>query len=158
MRVKLQNGHPASEEAMNALEIALGCRLSDSFRTFLRTYDGAKPETNVFRINERNESGVNRFIPVREIAKARTQIENIPSKAYPVAWAEGGNYIFVDEDKDGAVFFWDHELPDEPTNLAADFGSFLELLEPFDVGRIQLKPGQVRKVWVDPEFRKKIQK
>ena len=26
------------------------------------------------------------------------------------------------------------------------------MLQPFDVSKIELKPGQVKKVWVDPEF------
>jgi hypothetical protein len=47
------------------------------------------------------------------------------------------------------VFFWDHELPEKPVELAANFGAFVELLEPFDIQTIQLKPGQVKKVWID---------
>ena len=101
---------------------------------------------------------MNRFIPVREILKERTHIENIPDKAYPVAWAEGGNYVFVDEEKDGAVFFWDHEAPENIVKLAPNFGAFLDLLEPFDIKKIELKPGQVKKVWIDPEFLKRLKK
>jgi hypothetical protein len=95
---------------------------------------------------------------VAEIMKERAHIENIPAKAYPIAWAEGGNYIFIDEEKSGAVFFWDHEVPEEITELAANFGTFLDLLDPFDINTIELKPGQVKKVWVDPEFLKRIKK
>jgi hypothetical protein len=158
MKIKLKKGKPASDESILALQAALGCQVSDSFRGFLHANDGAEPETNIFKITEKNESGVNRFIPVSEILKERGRIENIPAKAYPVAWAEGGNYVFVDEGKNGAVFFWDHELPEEPTRLAASFGAFLDLLEPFDIQKIELKPGQVKKVWVDPEFLKRLKK
>lgn len=97
-------------------------------------------------------SGPSRFIAVAEIPKQRTYIENLPERAYPVAWASFGNFVFVDEDKNGAVFFWDHEFPDEPTLLAENFGSFLELLQPFDIDTVELKPGQVEKVWIDPKF------
>ena len=48
---------------------------------------------------------MNGFIPVSEIQKARACIENIPRRAYPIAWAEGGNYVFIDEGGNGAVFF-----------------------------------------------------
>jgi hypothetical protein len=99
---------------------------------------------------------VSEFIPVSRILEARKHIENIPQQAYPVAWLEGGNFAFVDEGRNGAVFFWDHEVPHEPTELAANFGAFLDLLEPFDIKTIHLKPGQVKKVWVDPEFLKKL--
>jgi hypothetical protein len=146
MKVKLKNGRPAAEGMALTLEHALGCRLSDSFKGFISSRDGAKPETNIFKINEQNDSGVNGFIP------------DIPAKAYPVAWAEGGNYVFIDEGKNGAVYFWDHEAPQSVTELAANFGAFLDPLEPFDINTIELKPGQVKKVWVDPEFLNRLKK
>lgn len=158
MKVKLKNGGSAGEERILAVEDALGYRLSDSFRDFVRTHDGAKPENNTFRITENNNAGVNRFIPVDEIMKERAHIENIPGSAYPIAWAEGGNYVFVDEGKGGAVFFWDHELPQQIVELAPSFAGFLESLEPFDIKTVELKPGQVKRVWVDPEFLKKLKK
>jgi hypothetical protein len=158
MKIKLRNGKPASEEAVLTIEAFLGCRMSESFRTFLTANDGTEPESNIFKVGDNNGSGVNEFIPVTEILNERAHIENIPTRAYPVAWAEGGNFVCVDEDKNGAVYFWDHELPDEPTELAPNFGAFLELLEPFDIKTIQLKSGQVKRAWVDPEFLKRLKR
>lgn len=158
MKIKLNKGKAATNEACVALQTALGCELSNSFRSFLRNNDGAEPATNIFKIADKSESGVNRFIPVTEILRERTCIENISKKAYPVAWAEGGNYVIVDEDKNGTVFFWDHEKPEDIVQLAVSFGAFLDLLEPFDIKKIELKPGQVKKVWVDPEFLKRLKK
>ncbi len=158
MKVKLKNGKQGLEEATLALEGVLGCRVCNSFRSFLQTQDGAQPETNVFRISASNDSGVNRFIPVAEIGRERSRIENLPRTAYPIAWAEGGNYVFINEDRNGAVFFWDHELPEETIELAGSFGDFLDLLQPFDISAIELKPGQVKRVWVDPEFLKKLKR
>jgi hypothetical protein len=114
MNVTLKNGQSASEESILALESALGLRLSGSFKNFIREHNGAKPENNIFRISDDNDGGVDQFIPVQEIVNERARIENLPVKAYPVAWAEGGNYLFIDEDQDGAVFFWDHEVPTPP--------------------------------------------
>jgi hypothetical protein len=159
MKIKLQNGGCASEDSIRALESQLGCKLSESFKEFVRTQDGAKPETNMFKIGDKNESGVAGFIPVEEIAEQRAHIEGFPQdKAYPVAWDDCGNCVFVDEARDGAVFFWDHELPEGTTQLAPNFGSFLDLLEPFDISTVKLKPGQVKRVWVDPEFLKRLTK
>ena len=104
MNVKLKNGKPASEESILTLESALGFRLSGSFVNFIREHNGAEPEDNIFRICDDNDGGVNQFIAVQEILIERAQIENLPVNAYPVAWAEGGNYVFIDEDQDGAVF------------------------------------------------------
>jgi hypothetical protein len=67
VNVKLQGGKAASEQNILALETGLGCKLSDSFRKFLQAHDGAKPETNIFKINGKNECGVNRFIPSDEV-------------------------------------------------------------------------------------------
>jgi hypothetical protein len=158
MKLRFTKETPASEQMCLTLETALGCELSKQFRSFVQRRDGAVPETNVFRISENNESGVNGFIPVSQILQERTRLENIPAKAYPIAWAEGGNYIYIDEEKGGAVFFWDHERPREVARLAADFDAFLAILEPFDIKKIILRPRQVKKVWVDPEFLKRLNK
>jgi len=155
MNVKLKNGKPASEERILALEGALGLRLSESFKNFIREHNGAEPENNVFRISDNNECGVDQFIPVQEIVNERTRIENLPLKAYPVAWAEGGNYVFIDEGQNGAVFFWDHEQPIPPVKLTSNFGEFLALLQPFDIKTVRLEPGQVKRIWVNPEFLKR---
>jgi hypothetical protein len=156
MKIKLSEGRMVPSGACQALQVALGCELSKSLTNFLQKNDGAKPETNIFKIDGKNNCGVSRFIPASEILKERTRIENIPEKAYPVAWADGGNYVFVNEDKGGAVFFWDHEVPENIVQLAPNFGQFLDLLEPLDIRKIKLKPGQVKKVWVDPEFLKRL--
>jgi hypothetical protein len=158
MKVKLHEGRRASEDAVLALEVTLGCRLCDSFRSFLLAYDGSVPETNTFRISDCNDGGVNGFIPVSEIQGVRRYIENLPRRAYPVAWAECGNYVVIDEDRSGAVFFWDHEIQGEPIELAPNFGFFLGLLEPHDITTIPLKPGQVKRVWVDPGFAERFRK
>jgi hypothetical protein len=157
MKIKLlRNGKPASEAEILALETSLGYRLPDSFRAFVAKHDGAKPEPNEFEISHNNGGGVSRFIALNEILKQSAYIENLPRRAYPVATTSGGNFVFIDEDKNGAVFFWDHEVPDEITQLAPSFGAFLDLLEPFDINTVELKPGQVEKVWIDPEFLKKL--
>jgi hypothetical protein len=157
MTVKLTCGKTASQQEILALETALNCRLSDSLKMFLQEHDGAEPESNIFRITDNNECGVNQFIPCGEMLKERNYIENIPPKAFPVAWAECGNYVFVDEGKNGIVCFWDHETA-EITLLAVTFGEFLNLLQPFDISTVELKTGQVKRVWVDPEFLKRLKK
>jgi hypothetical protein len=83
----------------------LGCSLSDPFRKFLEFQDGAKPEDNVFPISKNNSSGVNRFIPVSEIGRERSGIENLPPRAYPIARDGSGNYVLIDEERNGAFFF-----------------------------------------------------
>jgi len=154
VKIGLKNGRPSSEEEILALEAALGLKLSDSFRAFLQTHNGAVPENNTFEISDGNDSGVRKFIPVGEILRERAYLENISPKAYPVAFDSCGNYVVIDEDKGGSVFFWDHEL-EEFLELAADFGAFLDLLAPLDIKSIKLKHGQVKKAWIDPEFLKR---
>jgi hypothetical protein len=121
-------------------------------------HDGAKPESNIFQIGTSNSAGIDRFIPLSDILKERSCIENLPATAYPVAWVSGGNYVYIDEAKNGAVYFWDHEEPWNICNLAPSFSEFLELLRPFDEASVQLKPGQVKRAWVDPEFLKRLKK
>ncbi len=155
MKVKLTKGRSALLSEIEKLESEIGRALPHSFLEFIRQYDGAEPETNIFKIGNVNESGVKGFIPVREVSEERRNIENLPLASFPIAWAEGGNYVFIDA-LSGSVYFWDHEQPVPPVQMASDFAAFIEMLEPFDPGSIRLKPGQVKSAWIDPDFLKKF--
>lgn len=157
MKLKLTKGHAAAQNDVAALQRNLGEPLASEFLEFVAQNDGAEPETNIFKIGTTNDACVSGFIPVKEIPNEMAAIDNLPIKSFPVAWASGGNYIFINQADAGAVFFWDHEQPDDIIKLADGFRSFLDLLEPFDVTSIKLKPGQVKKAWIDPDFLKGLQ-
>src|SRR5579862_7118065 len=97
MTVSLKNGKPATKEALQALETAIGTRLSDAFKAFVSTQDGARPESNLLKNDGTASWNVNRFIPIEEIIKARSDMENISSHAYPFAEDSCGNYFLIDE-------------------------------------------------------------
>ena len=158
MTVTIRSGGRANQRDISVLEDIVGQPLSHGFKEFVASHDGAKPEMNVFEVNAEIESGVNEFIPMKQIVDERSNIENIGNEAYPFAWAEGGNYLLIDEARQGAVFFWDHEVPEESHKVADNFNAFLELLRPFDPSSVQLAPGQVRSAWINPEFLKKFSK
>lgn len=157
MSVKLTGGARASEVDVASLEKSLGGKLPRAVADFFRQHDGAKPENNSFRIGERNESAVREFILVREIEDERKCLGNLPRGAFPIATDNCGNYVLVNIDTGGAVYFWDHELG-ETILLSQDFSSFLALLEPFDINSVELRPGQVKRVWIDPDFLKSLKK
>ena len=156
MKIKLYKGTAASEESIVAFQNFLGGTLSETVKKFLRSFDGAEPESNIFSAGEANESGVNRFIPLRSIPTEISRMRGLSWRAYPIAWAEGGNYVVIDENAQGAVFFWDHELVEPLTKIASDFDSFLDQLMPFDPSSIKLNPSQIKKAWVNPEFLKSL--
>jgi hypothetical protein len=141
MNIRTENGKPASEEAISNLESALGFSISGHFKAFLRTQDGAEPENNILHGNY--NVGIDGFIPLDQILEERGYIENLPERAYPVAWAACGNIVYIDEGKGGSVFFWDHEDSDNVTELASDFDAFTNLLEPFDIDAIEMNPDQM---------------
>ena len=154
MNIKLKKSKQAiSSSEIDGFEAAFNATLPGDYRQFLSQYNGSKPETNIFKVNERTDSGVNAFIPLTELLKERSLIgDEIPTKAIPIAWAEGGNFVCLDLGNAGAVFFWDHEEPERPTQLARSFTAFLDILRPFDVSSIKLKPGQVKSAWIDPSL------
>ena len=150
MKINLKNGKSASKIDVELLQEKVGGELDKELLVFLSKYDGAEPESNKFMVGETNDSGVNEFFPVKRIISEMKHIENLPKHAFPIAWAEGGNYVFVDLSREGAVFFWDHEQPDIEYSLAKKFCGFLETMEPFDLNSIKLMPGQVLEVWKAP--------
>ena len=152
MTVRMSGGQTCSSELIVELERQLGFSLPSAFREYVATNDGAKPDCNTFKVGVDNAAGVNRFIPVSEIHGEMQYLEPLGSRSFPIAWADGGNYVLIDMDSGGSVYFWDHELRDNRFKLTDGFDEFLELLESFDLNSVQLKPGQTISAWIDPEF------
>ena len=124
-------------------------------RRCLNQHDGAKPEENTFKLSERRSAGVERFIPAADIIRVRDAVDGFPRKMLPFARAAGGNLIYLDAVR-GTVHFWDHEGDSYDVKVANSFEEFLVLLEQFDLDHIKLKPGQVKKVRVNPDFKPKF--
>ena len=157
MKVQMKRGRQAQSVDIDRLEQEIGGALPTAFLDFVREHDGAKPDINIFKVGNGNECGVNGFIPVREILVARAHMGDLPSTTFPIAWAEGGNYVYIDVATAGAVYFWDHEQPTR-LELAPDFSAFIDQLEPFDPRSVQLKAGQVKSSWIDPDFLESLQR
>ena len=147
MRVTLRNPKQGvSDKEIAALEARLGARLPEDYKAFLGIHNGSVPETNVFKVNAVRDSGVNQFIPFKDLLRQRALVADAPAgKTLPIAWAEGGNLVCLDLRNGDAILFWDHEDPEHPTLLARGFDRFVELLHPFDVLSMKLKPGRVRR-------------
>jgi hypothetical protein len=147
----------AKQTDLLALEALIGTELPADYRDFLREHDGGEPAPNTFAIpGTSNEAGVNEFMGVSQIREElRALGERLPPGTIPIAVAEGGNLLLLGL-ADGRVSFWDHELEHaEPVfSVAASFRAFWDALEPFDPSTIDLKPGQVKSVWVDPDLLK----
>jgi hypothetical protein len=65
---------------------------------------------------------------------------------------DSGSNLFT-QIQNGSVCFWDHET-DDLTVIAKSWEEFASgCIEPKEV---KLKPGQVKRVWVDPNFKPKF--
>ena len=149
MAVKLEKSSPATESEIAEAEKQLGEKLPADYRSFLLEFNAAIPEDNV--LGEDLAVSVERFIPVAKIATRTENVDGFPSDAVPIAEASSGNFVYFKKGSP-SVFFWDHEI-DRDKKLASSFSEFLDALRPFDIDSVQLKPGQVKSVWVDPDFK-----
>ena len=160
----LKKGPPAPADDLSLLEQKLGCPIPKDFLSFISENHGGTPETNEFDIPDTgNGSGIDTFFSVREMLDLKERYASrFLTQAWPIAHAEGGNYLcLVCKDKPG-IYFWDHELEQEEDSeptwdnmflLARTFGEFWQALKKFDVHAVQLKPGQVISTWSDPDFK-----
>jgi len=157
MKIALKGGRSAAESDISALEAVIGKPLDGQFRVFVETYDGAHPEENSFTVDDvAHMGGVNEFIAVKDIVRKRGYIDDIAPGAYPVAVSAGGNYVILDQDRHGAIFFWDHEIEGGLSKLADSFDAFLDMIAPLDASAIQPTSGKVIRAWIDPDFLKQL--
>lgn len=155
MKVLLkEEGAPASELELERLRRKMGADPPSDYLDFLATRNGCRVETNVFRVDDSNDSGINAFLDIDRVIDEKAALgRRLSRHAWPVADAEGGNYVCLRLEESGAwcVVFWDHELEQE-TVLSATLSDFLESLEKFDPASVELKPGQVISAWIDPSL------
>jgi streptogramin lyase len=89
-----------------------------------------------------------------QVPRAASKFETLDGRAFDLVAADpSGNCFTVTQD--GAVWFWDHETDDlgKVSNSVAEFVAHCVVPSP-----VELKPGQVKSVWMDPAFAKSIGK
>lgn len=122
----LEGVRKATEAQVAKFEKQIGARLPDEYRNFLLTHNGGRPVSegiNVFAhptpygyigsINPLYSLDPN--VPVYDSLQAALTSEYyvLPSGHIPIA-DSGGNLVTIDvKKKIGAIFYFDHELPEE---------------------------------------------
>lgn len=152
MKISIPKTKAASASSLADLEKLFGNKLPDSYLNFVKEHDGARPSANVFKVSENNNAGVDEFIPAQESIRIPHVVDGFPAHALAVARASGGNFVYL-APTNFSVYFWDHEVENADIKLANSFGEFLEKILPSDVSQVKLKPGQVKRVWGNPDFK-----
>lgn len=151
MAVEIPRTKGLSENRVAGVERVLGCALPASLRAFARDHDGAEPEDNTFDVPD-NQSGVRAFISLADVPQLRREIDGFPKTGVPVAEDGCGNYVWL-KPETGEILFWDHEIESDGVVIANNFEAFIASLQPFDRDSAQLQPGQVKHVWIHPDFK-----
>jgi hypothetical protein len=149
MAISVPQAGAASDVSIAALTEKYGA-LPSEYVEFLAIHDGAKPPSNVLR-GTNHSVGVSYFLPASEIINRANAIEGLSTNSLPFGEDDSGNFVCIGVD-DHRIYFWDHEVESNKI-IAESFNDFLNRLEPFDLSSIQLKPGQVKRVWANPGFK-----
>lgn len=157
MQVPLHAGSKASAEDIAQLERGIRRCLPASYVQFVAVNDGATPASNIINIADNQNASINRFIPVAQICKEKSQAKISDSHLIPIAEDGCGNLFLLNVETE-RVYFWDHESADPPIPVAESFADFLARMKSWDPASVVLKPGQVKSVWIDRDFLAKLKK
>lgn len=134
---------PATDENIRAFEAKWEITLPDSYKEFLKLYNGGSPTPGAFKFTEdaiENEGEVRQFLGLNSNGEDNLEeyLESyggcIPAGALPIAYDDFGNLICLNFAEPAvSVGFWDHETEDEDATaepklffVANDFSSFCE--------------------------------
>jgi hypothetical protein len=130
---------PLSEAELSAAEGELGVTFPDALRALFLTCNGGKPARTYFE-NEQIMVEIGYLLPIRppKAAKRRSYEEifaalrlksGLPSALLPFAYDNGNAGVFCVDAASGAVVYWVHDEPEDPTKAVADsLGEFLSKL------------------------------
>lgn len=149
MTIALENCSPATESEIEDVEGRVGAQFPADYRSFLLHFNSGTPETNVY--GDDLTVSVERFVSVSKIMTRTNDVDGFPSDAIPIAEAASGNFVYLKKGTSD-IYYWDHEI-DRDRKLASSFTEFLDTLRPINMDDVQLKPGQVKSVWIDPDFK-----
>jgi hypothetical protein len=174
MPVQITSNKPADAAALERWTKSLPGRLPADYLRFLQQSNGGKPQPNrcpdmrgEFRFSVRTLLGITGSSDTDLGAHMERFRGRVPGNMIPIGYDDCGNlFVLSIAGKDaGCVYFWDHELEadegepprtDKLTRVAVNFAAFLRGLKRFDPASIKLNPGDVKSVWIDPEFGKMI--
>ena len=173
MAITVKPNHaPLDDATLSRFETANALQLPLDYRSFLLNSNGGDPEPNIVTAGDSNSFDVRTFFGLDDTgdsitAALKTYRERVPANCLPIADDNCGNLFVLATEGDtlGAVYFWDHEFEaddgepartDNLTLIAESFSDLLARLQPSSIDDVELKPGQVKSVWIDPEFKAKL--
>jgi hypothetical protein len=151
------SGEHLDTSRVQALEGRLRTTLPPEYAEFLLTYNVARPEENVYRM-EKLTISVSYFFGVSSDSVSDLVTQNqvvfanrLPKRILAIAYAAGGNLVCL-RTSDGLIYLWDHEKEanegEEPryenmTRLARSFSDKATDFFPnaSKVKSVKLKPG-----------------
>jgi hypothetical protein len=164
MKVKiLETGLPPTEREVDEVQQAMGGVLPADLRRFWLAFDGARFETNEFKVKGLvGRSGIDRAIPVAEVlsVKGRSGLRDM-THFLPIGAAPCGDYVFVylnpADAAFGSLWFFDHEralTAEDLLWISPGLTAFLEDLQPFlGADEVRATPAVVLKAWIDPSLK-----
>lgn len=106
MTIRFFDSYPILNDEIESWEQEWRTTLPEDYKKFLQKYDGATPETNLFNMSDGNNSGVSKFISLKNVKAEAQNLGKDRDALLPVAWAEGGNYVVLKARTEGfAVYF-----------------------------------------------------
>jgi hypothetical protein len=141
----IHSNNSISENELIKTESELQIRFPDSYRDFLLKHNGGLSEEGVFDIQNRGQSsiifyGINTGEDYSDLViNFIAYRKRLPDDTVPIGFDPGGNLIcLVKINGDWKVFFWDHEVENDPPEISKmffiknSFSEFINCLESED--------------------------
>ncbi|TKG87913.1 SMI1/KNR4 family protein [Puteibacter caeruleilacunae] len=140
--------HKLTLDQIENVELKFGINFPDEYKSHLLKFNGGRCKPNKFSFNENGKttnSILDWFLAIhdgkydnliRYYNRYKREEKRLPDPIFPIAHDPGGNLICMSE-KDGKVYFWDHEKEvnylveddDNYSNLFLISNSFEEFLD-----------------------------
>ncbi|WP_130732924.1 SMI1/KNR4 family protein [Komagataeibacter xylinus] len=148
-----------SNEDISFWEKKLGFSFQNSYKTFIKEYNGSYVSNNYIEIPPGQGACLSKILSLEEVFEYMKSINDkvVDNNYFPFALDDSGNFFLMGKHSD-TVYFYDHEYTGMSaiTEIAKNLDGFLTIIQPVSLDNVLMPKGKI--IYMNEDILNKFRK